>query len=191
MSIFRRSRAPEGPKDPEGLTDLDLGLDGDELTLLRLEGEDLIGRLAHAHMSWGLGTADRWGLNQRTGIITWTFPDKTATAPAQILGSYNSSAGSWLWAWANASILPAMSRDAENVREWGEARGHRAFSEPKLHIDETTAAAIAAVTISVTRATGFYRATGNVSMPIITFGPVTLTAQDGTTSTVQIDLDEQ
>jgi hypothetical protein len=39
----------------------------------------MIDRLARAHTSWGLGSADRWGLDQRTGIITWTFPDKTAT----------------------------------------------------------------------------------------------------------------
>jgi hypothetical protein len=49
----------------------------------------MIEQLGRAHMSWGLGSADRWDLDQTTGIITWTFPDKTATAPAQILGSFS------------------------------------------------------------------------------------------------------
>jgi Family of unknown function (DUF6882) len=53
----------------------------------------MIDQLARAHMSWGLGSAERWGLDQRTGIITWTFPDKAATAPAQIIGSYNPFGG--------------------------------------------------------------------------------------------------
>ncbi|WP_368858163.1 DUF6882 domain-containing protein [Nocardia noduli] len=43
------------------------------------------------------GWARRIGgdLDQRTGLISWTFPDKTATAPAQIIGSHNTRAGTW------------------------------------------------------------------------------------------------
>jgi hypothetical protein len=45
----------------------------------------------------GPGPADRWDLEQRTCLITGTFPDRTATAPARILGSSSpSSGGSWL-----------------------------------------------------------------------------------------------
>ncbi|MFE2579344.1 DUF6882 domain-containing protein [Streptomyces sp. NPDC059378] len=61
-----------------------------DLSVLALQGEDMIEQLGRAHMSWGLGSADRWDLDQTTGIITWTFPDKTATASAQILGSFRS-----------------------------------------------------------------------------------------------------
>ena len=39
----------------------------------------------------------------------------------------------------------------------------------------------------MTRATGFYRGAGP-SMPIITFGPVTLTPNDGEPSTFTIDI---
>ncbi|WP_234338018.1 DUF6882 domain-containing protein [Streptomyces sp. NRRL WC-3725] len=60
-----------------------------ELNVLLLRGEDMIEQLARAPMSWELGSADRWDLNQTTGMITWTFPDKTATASAQILGSFS------------------------------------------------------------------------------------------------------
>ncbi|MEV7817003.1 DUF6882 domain-containing protein [Streptomyces flaveolus] len=60
-----------------------------DLNVLLLRGEDMIEPLARAHMSWGLGSADCWDLDQTTGMITWTFPDKTATASAQILGSFS------------------------------------------------------------------------------------------------------
>ncbi|MGW3661325.1 DUF6882 domain-containing protein [Streptomyces sp. NPDC005151] len=139
-------------------------------------------------MSWGLGSADRWGLDQRTGIITWTFPDRTATAPAQLLGSYSSSSESWLWAWANESILPEMSRDARAVRDWAEANGHPALAEPKVKADEQKAAALAALAVRITKAAGFYRGPGSTSSAIITFGPVTLTTRDGSTSTFKIDI---
>ncbi|MFD0854654.1 DUF6882 domain-containing protein, partial [Actinomadura adrarensis] len=90
-----------------------------DLATLLAQGEDMIDQLARAHMSWGLGSADRWGLDQQTGVITWTFPDRTATAPAQLIASHNASTASWLWAWANSSILDTMSRDAHTVRDWG------------------------------------------------------------------------
>jgi hypothetical protein len=155
-----------------------------------MQGEDMIGQLAQAHMSWGLGSADRWGLDQTTGVITWTFPDKTATAPAQLIASHNPSTASWLWAWANSSVLPTMSRDSGAVREWGQAHGLAALSEPRIDdLDEEAAASLAALAVRITRATGFYRGTGHAAVPIITFGPVTLTSRDGTTSTFKIDIE--
>jgi hypothetical protein len=179
MGLFKRNSRPDSiAAEPEHL---DLG------TLL-LQGEDMIDQLARAHTSWGLGSADRWGLDQPTGIITWTFPDKTATAPAQIIGSYNPSAASWRWAWANKSILPELSRDSRTIRDWAEAHGQLALTEPKIDADEERAATLAALALRITQATGFYRGTGSASIPIITFGAVTLTAQDGTTSTFKIDI---
>ncbi|WP_329164529.1 hypothetical protein OG709_02010 [Streptomyces sp. NBC_01267] len=179
MGLFKRNSRPDGVAAESDQT---------ELSTLLLQGEDMIEQLAQAHMSWGLGSADRWGLDQRTGIITWTFPDKTATAPAQIIGSYNPSAASWLWAWANESILPEMSRDARTVRDWAKDHGHLALTQPKVDADEGKAATLAALALRITEATGFYRGTGSTSIPIITFGAVTLTAEDGTTSTFKIDI---
>lgn len=160
-----------------------------DLALLLYQGESMIEQTAQAHMSWGLGSADRWDLDQRTGTISWTFPDKVATAAAQIIGSYNPSAGSWLWAWANSSILPHMSRDSETVRDWGDEHGLAALVEPKVDVDDETAASLAALAVRITKATGFYRGTGGASYPIITFGTVTLTAEDGTTSNFEINID--
>ncbi|MFI5841474.1 DUF6882 domain-containing protein [Catenuloplanes sp. NPDC051500] len=159
-----------------------------ELSTLLLQGEEMIQQLAAAHASWGLGTAQEWGLDQRTGVITWTFPDKVASAPAQIIGSHSPSAESWLWAWANGSILPEMSRDSRAIRDWAIRHGQSALTEPKLTADEDMVATLAALAVRITEATGFYRAPGGSATPIITFGPVTLTASDGSVSTVDVDL---
>ncbi|WP_405632535.1 hypothetical protein OG933_41995 [Streptomyces sp. NBC_00016] len=180
MGLFKRARKSESPAQ---------GVDPADLSTLLLQGEDIIDQLAQAHVSWGLGSADRWGLDQRTGLITWTFPEKTATAPAQILASFSPSSGSWLWAWANDSILPEMSRDARTVRDWAEAHGHHALAQPKVDADEQTAATLAALAVRITKAAGFYRGPGANSVAIITFGPVTLTAADGSTSTFNINID--
>ncbi|WP_228539522.1 DUF6882 domain-containing protein [Nocardia sp. XZ_19_385] len=176
MGLFKRRR-----KSGEGFGEPDLAA-------LLAQGEDMIGQLANAHMSWGLGSADRWDLDQRTGLISWTFPDQTATAPAQIIGSYNPSAGTWMWAWANKSILPEMSRDSEIVCDWANAHGYAGLAEAVVEADDEMAATLAALVLRVTEATGFYRGTGTASIPFITFGPVTLTSRDGQTSTFAIEV---
>lgn len=162
--------------------------DHSELSTLLLQGEDMIAQLAQAHRSWGLATADRWGLDQQAGLITWAFPDKTATAPAQILASYNRGSGSWMWAWANPSIVPEMSRAAGEIRDWAYARGHHVLAEPKIAADDQKADTLSALALRITGATGFYRGRTGAVFAIITFGPVTLTANDGTTSTFTINI---
>ncbi|MFJ8803416.1 DUF6882 domain-containing protein [Streptomyces sp. NPDC102487] len=158
-----------------------------DLSVLLLQGEDMIEQVGRAHMSWGLGSADRWDLDQTTGIITWTFPDKTATAPAQILGSFAPRSDSW--AWANQSLLPDMSRDSRRFCDWAEANGHPGLAQPKIDADEQTAATLAALAFRFTGATGFYKGPGaNSSYVVITFGSVTLTTSDGSVSTFNIDV---
>ena len=83
-----------------------------------------------------------WDCSSAPGTqrVLLTFSDKTATAPAQILGSSSPVSGSWLWAWANESILPEMSRDARSVRDWAEAHRHPSLAQPKIAADEQAAA---------------------------------------------------
>lgn len=161
-----------------------------DLGELILQGEDIIVRLGETHrIRWGLGSAQRWDLDQTTGVITWTFPDKTVTAPAQIIGSHNVEAGSWLWAWANPSLEPIMCSAAERVREWGEQNGVGRLLEPKMDCDAEMAGTLAALSARVTEATGFYRALGTSTL-LITFGLVTITEADGAQSTFSIAVAE-
>lgn len=180
MGIFKRSSTPAPDQS---------GADEDLATAL-LKGEHMIEQLATAHAGWGLGSAERWELDQETGIITWTFADRTATAPAQILGSHDPGAPSWEWAWADPSVLPALSRDAHRVREWAEANGHTPLTLPAVEADAQIAATFASIAVRVTRATGFYRGTGGETVPYITFGPVTVTTAAGETSDVTIRVED-
>lgn len=148
----------------------------------------MIERVGRAHRErWGLGTADSWSVDQTTGAIKWSFPDKTVEAPAQVLGSHNSDTGSWLWAWANKTVLPDMRQDAERVRAWAEAHRYP-LVQPTVDATEETAAMLAAIAFRVTNATGFYRAPAGSSRVFLTFGPVTITtaAGDSTTFTITV-----
>lgn len=142
-------------------------------------GRALIGTLAEAHKGWGCGSAERWDLDQSTGLIEWTFPDRTATASAQILASYSRPEGTWMWGWANESILPTLRRDAQRVRDWALANGHPDLAEPILQADDRRAADLSALAVLVTQATGFYNPVRSAIVPIITFGAVTIKRADG------------
>ena len=137
-------------------------------------GRALIDALAKAHSGWGCGKAERWGLDQTTGLIAWTFPDRIATAPAQILASYNRPKGSWMWAWANESILPPLRRDAQRVHDWALDNGHPELAEPLLPADERRASDLSALAALITKAEGFYNPASSAVVPIITFGEVTI-----------------
>ena len=145
-------------------------------------------RCTAAHRAgWGLGTAERWGLDQTTGLISWVFADTTVTAPAQILGSH--ARGSWRWAWDNPSILPGLAVAAESVRSWGLQRHQAAFTTPMLALDIDGARDLVAVAFRVSRATGLYAPTSN-TVTFITFGDCTITTTDGSTTSFRINIED-
>lgn len=162
-----------------------------DLSTLLLQGEDMIGQLAEAHLTWGLGSAQRWAFDQTNGLLTWYFPDRSATAPAQIIGTWLPASRSWLWAWANNSIRPELTRDSRAVRDWAEQHGHASLTVPKIEADKEKAATMAALAVRVTGATGFYRGTGESDadpVPVFIFGPVTTVTGDGRTSVFEIEV---
>lgn len=173
----RRGRKKDATGDASG-----------DLSTLLLEGEDMLRQVEEAHRTWGLGTADRWNLDQQSGLLTWTFPDKAATARAQILGSHSANADTWLWSWANQSILAHLTQAAEEFCDWATTNGHADLAEPKLEADRDKAATLATLAFRVTRGTGFYRAPG-ASTLYMTFGPVELHPRDGESSTFKIQID--
>lgn len=175
MAMLRRSKKVASPISAD-------------LSSLVLEGEDILERTAAVHRDWGLGTADQWGLDQTTGLITWTFPDRTAVAAAQILASYNSSAGTWLWACENPNILPALQIASREACDWLEANGHAHLTQPKIALTPDMAGTLTALATRIMKATGFYRGSG-ASDVLITFGPVTITWADGRTQTVDISVE--
>ncbi len=70
--------------------------------------------------TWSFGDSERWDFSLETGELVFTFPDMVVRTPAQIIGTFDSSEGRWMWAWANSSIDGSLTRDAVRVREYGE-----------------------------------------------------------------------
>lgn len=177
MPLFRRS--PQ-PSPDEGLT----------LADALLQGTDMLQQTTAAHVSrWGLGTAERWDLDAARGVLRWTFTDRVAEAPVQVLGSYSPSGASWTWAWAGDSLPTALRSASEAVRAFGERQGHAALTTPVLDdVSEEQVADLAAMAFRITRASGFYRAPAAGSHLYTTFGPVLLTTDDGGSETFSLDV---
>lgn len=72
-------------------------------------------QLAHRY---GVGTEARYDFDQQDGRLTLVFEDgRRLVARGQILGSFDPREGSFMWSWANTSILPELSQDALRFRD--------------------------------------------------------------------------
>src|SRR3954454_5549017 len=108
-----------------------------DLDTLVTEGHADIARTTDEHAArWGLGAARRWVLDQGGGRLIWSFADHVASAPAQILGSWNAEVGSFVWSWDNASIAEPLCRTANAVRAYGVEHGVGALTASPLQLDE-------------------------------------------------------
>ena len=62
---------------------------------------------------WQISRA-AWSVDQDAGKITFTSPSGiVATAPVQIVGSYNTQDRTWLWGWDNSSLHAPLTEHAK------------------------------------------------------------------------------
>ncbi len=108
-------------------------------------------------------------------MITFTSASGlVATAPAQIVGTYNTASGTWLQAWDNPSIDPKLTFHAGMTREYAEKRGISDLTKPKMATTENKCWEFAALTCKLGNDQGAYRGPAGATMVFITFGSVTL-----------------
>lgn len=158
-----------------------------DLGTLLLEGQAAIVRTTEEHSGrWGLGNARRWVLDQGDGRIVWSFDDHIASAPAQILGSWNSEVGSYVWSWDNGSIYDALCETASDVRAYGAEHGIGALTSSPLELDEAQVRDLVALAFRIGRCTGLYPHFDGTLASYITFGEVTLEEAGGRTSTFAV-----
>lgn len=116
-----------------------------------------------------------WQLNQDTGIITFTSPEGlVASAPAQVVGSYNIVDSTWLWAWDNPSIEPTLTEHSKITRDYGTKRGIAELTTAKLTTTQEKCWEFTSLTCKLGNNQGAYRGPAGETMVFITFGAVTL-----------------
>ena len=180
MGIFGRGRSE---REPRGGGRPDVGQ-------LLLEGQDMIEQTAAAHRRrWGLGRAERWELDQASGVLRWTFPDKVVEAPAQVIGLHATADSRWSWAWSTPLVPPALAKASAEVRAWGERHRQDFLVRPDLTLSEEQVADLVAVAFRLSRATGLYRGASDPLTAHLMFGDVTIRPHGGEPEAFQIRID--
>ncbi len=165
MSIFQKPFGNGDRKDREGETlDFNAFIEG-SMEGLRLQTS------THQN-TWQFGKAERWDFSQNTGELIFTFADKIVRAPAQIIGSFDSLAHNWMWAWANTSISDSLARDSVRVRDYGEQHGIRRLTTPEWPAEEMDGWHMAALAWRLCGSNGVYRGPAGTTFVFITFGTV-------------------
>ena len=127
----------------------------------------LIGQNVRLARERGFGLERTYEFVQDTGRLTLKFArGRTIAARAQILGSFDPSDRSFMWAWANDSLAPAIREDAERAKAEGERLGLAALTTPTQTVvfDELTP--LLALAARTGDADGVYRAIVNGSTSV-------------------------
>jgi hypothetical protein len=157
-----------------------------DMDTLLLQGRELIAQTTQAHSDrWGLGTAQRWVLDQDQGRITWSFPDRIVSADAQILGSWNGTVNSFVWSWDNESIQDKLCTTAARARAFGVENDVVALSSSPLNLDESQARDLVALAFRLGDCTGLYHPYDGKLATYIAFGAVTIEEPGGVISTFE------
>jgi hypothetical protein len=145
-----------------------------------LEGSMEILRLQmEAHQqTWHMSEADSWDVDQDLGTLVFTFDDKIATAPVQIIGTFNTKSGTWMWGWANSSIAEELTTDSARVRAYGEEHGIARLTVGLWSGEEMDGWQMAALAARLCGANGAYRGPSGPTLVFMTFGEIELQAKE-------------
>lgn len=159
---FFRAAKPQDQTPAELRTEIDRAMAGLEALTAAHEGLWQIGRAA-------------WSVDQDAGTITFNSPKgMVATAPVQIIGSYDTRDRSWLWGWDNPSLQGPLTRDARLVRDFGRRKGYDLLTTSRLICPEERCWELTALACLLTKAQGAYRGPAGTTYVFMTFGQVSL-----------------
>lgn len=137
--------------------------------------EGLRGQTEIHQSTWGIGKSETWNVDQTTGLIWWTFPGgEKASAPVQIIGTYNPSDGRFMWGWDHPSVQPAIQAHAKLVRAFGEKHKISTFTDQVVKVSEAEVWGFVAIANRLAKANGGYRANTGGPIVFMTYGKITL-----------------
>lgn len=149
-------------------------IDLEEFLSGSLEGLKLA-TAAHSD-AWGFDRIKHWNLDQDTGILQFTLEEGIAAfAQAQIVGTYDAKAGTFMWGWEHPSVDPALQEDASLARAFGERHGFAELTTQVVACDQDRAWGYTALAMRLAKANGAYRAPANeTTFVFLTFSKIQL-----------------
>jgi ribosomal protein L37AE/L43A len=139
-------------------------------TLVERSMEELRIKTAAHDGIWQLSKAV-WDLDQDAETITFTSRNgMTATCPVQIIGTYNTADGTFMWGWDHPSVEPALQKHAKIVRAYGEQHGIALLTSPKIACGKDDAWQLTAFACKLADAQGGYCGPAGATLVYVTFG---------------------
>jgi hypothetical protein len=129
---------------------------------------------AHA-ATWHLGDEENWAVDQDNGRIEFVFSDGTvAEADVQIVGTYNTTDGTFLWGWDHPSVAEPLREHAELALQFGQEHELAMYTQRSVECTEEDAWEFTAVAARLGNANGAYRGPAGVALVYMTFGEIRL-----------------
>lgn len=126
-----------------------------------------------------------WEVDQEAGTLTFVRSDgHSAVCSVQIVGTYNTADGTWLWGWDHPSVRPALARSAQRVLDWSREQGIKSLQHRKLRASEEQCWEFAAIACHLDEAQGAYRGPSGQTLVFMVFDDVQLSGPDGTCQSV-------
>ena len=129
--------------------------------LVEESNEYLEARQEELWSKFELEECESYNWNQESGELTF-FRDGEArvVADIQFSGSFSTRSNTWLWSWANSSLLEAVKTGVREVRELGSRTGFLKLAAAHWRATEEDGWDMTAITARLLGAVGAYRSPG-------------------------------
>jgi hypothetical protein len=105
-----------------------------------------------------LGRYSRYDWNQETGQLVFSDAGQSrVVADVQFVGSVSTVSDSWLWSWANQSVLETARQRVREVRTYGDERRYLKLACATWRAGKTDGWEMTAITAYLIGAKGAYR----------------------------------
>jgi len=109
--------------------------------------------------TWSLGELPRFDWDQQQGEFRFSRNGTVCiVADIQFIGSWSETAGTWLWAWANESVLEPMKREVREVLQFGRSNDLEELTESQWEGPIEAALDMAALSCYILQSDMVYRA---------------------------------
>ncbi|GLQ99148.1 DUF6882 domain-containing protein [Dyella mobilis] len=152
--------------------DADAALSEPDLTIARANNEMQM-RTQAAMEAWGLDGA-AWNADLEAGTITFTNTERglIVTGPVQVVGTYNTKDGTWLWGWDHPSVPAPLGEHARRVRDFGQQYGLSVLTTRKVLVSMEDAWVFTALACHLGGGQGGYSGPSGTTRVFMTYGTV-------------------
>lgn len=120
---------------------------------------------------WAIGTEQNWNADLDEGWLRWTFADgRVMQAEVQVVGTYNTADGTFLWGWDHPSVPVSLRRAANLAQALGAKENFLRLTSRTVACTEGDAWQFAALAAQLDDATGAYRGNANGTWVYMAYG---------------------